>query len=259
MDIFYPSTASSQPKTPILFYEYGGGLTKGDRTLPDASSLTYANVAAFFVRHGFITIIADYRLVPHVTFPGPSEDIRDAMNWIVANPEHLLSPQTPHPDLESIFLLGHSAGALHVSTMLLLPGFLPNALSNRIKGAVLVSGPYALQSHGTKDELGDVFDKYYGDREKSMSNSSQGLLESASAAVIEALPPLLLFEAERDPPFLQIVGQDFYDTLTTKPTVKTARSFAQGHNHISMIWALSSGEGEEWGEQTADWMKALLI
>lgn len=254
MDVFYPSS-QSQGKTPIVFFEYGGGLTTGGRTFPSSTSLTYANAATFFAHRGFIAIIADYRLVPHVMFPGPAEDIRDALAWIVANPTHLVSPQTLTPDLESIFLVGHSAGALHIATMLLLPNFIPVALQRRIKGAVLVSGPYEFQS--LDEEHTKLIEQYYGGRLDAEKNSPQVLLVRTSA--IDVLPPLLLVEAEREPRFLQMAGKNFYDTLLSfHPSTNVRMILAQGHNHFSIVWALSSGEGEEWGEQATEWMRALL-
>ena len=32
-----------------------------------------------------LTVIPDYRLYPHVTFPGPVEDVRDAIAWFLVN------------------------------------------------------------------------------------------------------------------------------------------------------------------------------
>jgi len=33
---------------------------------------------------------------------------------------------------------------------------------------------------------------------------------------------------------------------------------AKGHNHVSLIYALSSGEGEEWADQAAKWIREVM-
>jgi hypothetical protein len=39
---------------------------------------------------------------------------------------------------------------------------------------------------------------------------------------------------------------------------KVVANVAKKHNHISLNWALSAGEGEEWGEDVAKWINAVV-
>lgn len=180
------------------------------------------------------------------------------MEWIVAHPEYLADPRTPDPDVESLFLLGHSAGALHISTMLFLPDILPPALKSRIRGAVLVSGPYHFR--GGANEFTPVLEQYFGGAEEQTQNSPEALFLRAGDKHIEALPRLYLVEAENEPGWLRLPGKDFADMLDAHPALKSTvpKVFAKGHNHLSLTWALATGEGEEWAEESVQWMKSQL-
>ncbi|KAJ3898005.1 hypothetical protein F5879DRAFT_981769 [Lentinula edodes] len=39
---------------------------------------------------------------------------------------------------------------------------------------------------------------------------------------------------------------------------KVPKIIAAGHNHISITFALMSGQGERWAEEVVDWMKAAV-
>ena len=148
----------------MLFFVYGGGFNTGDRSIaPRTFGLVYACVAAFFARRGCVVVVPDYRLVPHVVFPGGAEDVRDAVRWVVAHPPCLRldaavegaeagvgapGGDSEDPALDKILLVGHSAGAAHVATMLFHHGVLPadDPLRARIRAVVLQAPPYDLDA-----------------------------------------------------------------------------------------------------------------
>ncbi|KAI5999275.1 Alpha/Beta hydrolase protein [Pisolithus albus] len=88
--LVYPPFVEEKPLTgsdglpPILVFFYGGGLVRGSCSSPP-SYLVHNNLGAFFASRGILVVIPDYRLVPGITFPEGSEDVRDAIEWTIEN------------------------------------------------------------------------------------------------------------------------------------------------------------------------------
>jgi len=61
MDIYVPRGRGDAPK-PVAFFIYGGSWANGTKE-------TYSFVGDALTARGFVTLIADYRLVPEVRFP----------------------------------------------------------------------------------------------------------------------------------------------------------------------------------------------
>ncbi|KAF9005063.1 Alpha/Beta hydrolase protein [Cyathus striatus] len=244
LDIYYPIDSTEGKTAP--FYS--------------SSTLGYSCLGSYFARKGFITIIPDYRLVPEIIFPQPAEDLRDAIQWVVGHPEHLREPYTPtpKPNLDSIFISGHSAGSAHLWTLLLLPELLDSTdLRARIKGAISFAGPYSFKGVTPADGSAVVLQQYFGSLDKAGENCALSLLERAPDRVLESLPGVLVLESEREPAFLYTRGfSEFPLALEKIGKVKVEKYIAKGHNHISPSWALSSGQGEEWAEKVVDWIKS---
>jgi len=258
LDIYYPTTTSSRSKTnksPILFFIYGGGFTTGDRTLP-SSDLIHACVGSYFTGKGFITIIPDYRLIPNVTFPAPVEDIRDAIKWILSNPEQLsISTATTVPDLDRLFIMGHSAGAFITATLFLLPEMLASEnFQTKISGIILVSGTYHFENVERGSEVFERSLKIWGSAEALGTNAPLALLEKASPTTLHALPETFIVAGEWEPERVWRSGDDFQKVLQSLTNRTTKKLTGSGHNHVSLIWGLGTGEGEAWAEQVVDWI-----
>ena len=112
--------------------------------------LYHQNMGTFIAAHGFVAVVPDYRLVnmdpnPNYVFqkdrdalwPSGSEDVALSMKWAVEN----LSDMA---DTDTIFAMGHSAGANHLATSILLPQFIPSdpELLSRLKKAVTLSATF---------------------------------------------------------------------------------------------------------------------
>ena len=61
LDVWVPANAPAGP-LPVIVFFYGGGWVSGDRG-------DYGFAGRAFAAQGFVTIVADYRLVPEVRFP----------------------------------------------------------------------------------------------------------------------------------------------------------------------------------------------
>ena len=173
------------------------------------------------------------------------EDIRDAIIYVVQN--------VTEADTSRIFILGHSAGAAHVSSLIFSNDILQSTtLRERIKGVFLSGCPYYYRT----PTVGDPVYGYYGSAEAAEANSPLGLLKSASAETIASLPPIRVFTAEYEPDFLIDALNGFLPEFEKVTGKKLTSVPGKGHNHISSTWALYSGEGEEWAYGLAEWCKA---
>ena len=242
-------------KTPVLFFFYGGGFGSGARTLPAPADIVYANLGSYFAKKGFITIIPDYRLVPQVKFPESARDVKDAIQWVIRNPSQLCEGAVKEPNIEGMFLLGHSAGATHAFTSIAAPELYDALLISKIKGLLLFSGPY---HHSMRTGFDEVLKLYDGeDMELWNKNRPFGILQQATSEQLKAYPNILLLEAEKEPDFVIVCGKDFYEEIQKCEQLKVTKIWAKGHNHVSVFPALSSGEGEQWADDTVEWMRKI--
>ncbi len=90
LDVYYP-TGTNDFATVVWFH--GGGLTGGDRFIPDALK-----------EQGIAVVAASYRLSPHVKAPAYIEDAAAAVAWTFRN------IQKYDGSTNRIFVSGHSAG-----------------------------------------------------------------------------------------------------------------------------------------------------
>ncbi|GBE85877.1 alpha/beta-hydrolase [Sparassis crispa] len=254
LDVYHPpsdSTLTSR-KAPLLFFVYGGGFVEGDRQFSSPYDLGYVNVGAFFAKQGFLTVIPDYRLVPSVTYPEPVKDVRDAISWVVENAEKITSEASIQVDLHSIFLMGHSAGATHVSTAILYPGLIPAGIRARIRGLILKGGAF---SFAEEDGVGPLILPYYLSWEVARAQMPTTLVERASDDVIANFPDVLLMASEREPRGGWKMSEDFAAILKKRMGNNFVVVPMKGHNHISPHWALCTGQGEDWAVEVAEWIK----
>ncbi|KAK7440583.1 hypothetical protein VKT23_016931 [Stygiomarasmius scandens] len=257
LDIYYPSEAPTSGKTPVLFFIYGGGFAAGARSQPPPADLGYGNLAHYFTKKGFITIIPDYRLMPEVTFPGPMQDVKSAIKWVLENDHALRHGNITDPDTDGVFLMGHSAGGVNVATVLLYPEIVDKELLSKIKGAVLISAVYNFDPQLAPTTAPDVLDQFWGGSDEFAKKCPYALLKNASVDTVEKLPKILMVESEADPDSFIAVGTEWQKLLDEKTKEKHDKVIAKGHNHISITWALSTGQGEEWAEKVAEWLKSL--
>ncbi|KAK7052547.1 esterase lipase thioesterase family protein [Favolaschia claudopus] len=252
LDIYYPPNPPPPgTKHPILIFVYGGGFVTGSRTRPAPADLVYGNLGYYFASSpalpcNFITIIPDYRLAPETTYPGPACDLRDALVWALSNPSALGSGA----DLDRVFMMGHSAGGVHVVTTLMEDTVLegvPAGVMERIKGTVIVSAPWSFPPGGAAS--------YFVGREQEVGPLA--IVQRCFAEGKRFLPPLALVTCERDPEGMKASGKKAQEVLKELGLGDVPLIQAEGHNHISLTLALGTGEGETWAEQSGKWMAGL--
>ena len=129
MDIYVPQGGGSG--RPVVFFIYGGSWANGAKE-------TYSFVGEAFASRGFVTVIADYRLVPAVRFPGFIEDGALALRFVRDN----IAPFGGEP--RKVHIIGHSAGAYNAMMLTLDRRYLAavGLPSSIIRSTVGLSGPY---------------------------------------------------------------------------------------------------------------------
>lgn len=143
LDIFAPK---GQGPFPILFFIYGGSWAEGEKE-------SYGFVGQAFAAQGFLTVIADYRLVPQVRFPGFVEDGALALKWVEDN------AALYGGDLDRLFIAGHSAGAYNASMLALDRRYLDAVgFKTPIRAMAGLSGPYDFYPFDVKASI-DAFGK----------------------------------------------------------------------------------------------------
>ena len=152
LDLFVPAGAKAG-LLPVLMFVHGGGFVGGDKSTPD--SPFYDNVGLWAARNGCIGVTMTYRLAPAHRWPSGSDDVGRAVN-------HLRSSLAAHGgDANKIFIMGQSAGAVHVA------GYIANQQSSeqstsrdgwRPAGAALISGLF--DTHTMEKDA--RFEAYFG-------------------------------------------------------------------------------------------------
>ena len=127
LDVYAPSPARGS--APVVVFLYGGSWDSGSKD-------DYRFVGGALAAAGFVTVIPDYRLYPEVVFPAFLEDCAAAFAWACAH-------SADYGGSDSIFLVGHSAGAFNAAMLALDPSYFATAGARQpLAGTVGIAGPY---------------------------------------------------------------------------------------------------------------------
>jgi triacylglycerol lipase len=219
LDVFAPETVAS-PR-PVLIYVHAGAFVGGDkRTTP--TSPFYDNIMLWAVKNGFVGVNATYRLAPQAPWPAGAEDMASVVRWVADK----IGERGGNP--ARIYLMGHSAGAVHVANYLSHPEF-HRVKGGGLAGAIMVSGIYQL-----KAPLADGQRAYFGEElARYAERSSLRGLEKTGI-------PLMLVAAELDPDgFVQQFE------LAKQATCKRASGCARAillpqHSHMSEVYSINT-------------------
>lgn len=221
LDVFTPETGSSA--RPVLIFIHGGGFIAGNKRMP--GSPFYDNIMLWAANHGFVGVNATYRLAPQSPYPAGAEDIAAVVAWVAAN----IGERGGDP--ARIYLMGHSAGAVHVANYVSHPEF-HKVKGGGLAGAVMVSGIYEMGA----SPLGDAEIAYFG------SDPSRYAERSSLQGLLATDIPLMIAAAELDPP--RFVEQfNLVKQATCKGPNGCARAtMLQQHSHMSEVYAINAIE-----------------
>lgn len=218
LDLCIPGQAGG----PIVIFVPGGGMTAGDKTL-------YAHIPAFFARKGYVGVSVNYRLAPDFLFPAGAQDVSRAIDWLVAN-------QKVHQgDVNNIFLIGQSAGAVHSASTLFDKRLRP-ANYDKLRAAILMSGVYKI----VPDHVGGNINLYFG------NDAAELLDRSPVYHVNEGTVPVTLTVAELEPAFFGESAGALVEALSARDGSAPQIVWLKGHNHLSPVLNLGSA-GDQLG------------
>jgi acetyl esterase/lipase len=129
LDVYRPEGGGAG--LPVLVFCYGGGWDSGSRAYYEFAGRSFASA-------GYLTIVFDYRLVPHDLFPAFVEDTAAAIAWASSHAGEYGG------DGSRVFLLGHSAGAYNVAMAALDRRYLEakGSKPDVVAGVAVLAGPF---------------------------------------------------------------------------------------------------------------------
>ena len=213
----YPADAINAP---VLLFLHGGGFVGGDKR---SDPQFYGNVGRYFAAHGYLAVLANYRLVPDSTWPSGNEDVAAILSWI---DRHVADHGG---DARRIVLIGQSAGAAHVAGYLFDPRW-KGCINRSIHAVALLSGFYR-----AKEPM------YEGPRLYMGEDAANWPDRSPATHVGPEHPPLLLSVAEFDPAQIADQTLDLATALNTADGRPPEFHWFAGHNHVSTVHSLGLG------------------
>ncbi len=129
LDIYVPDGLTAP--APVLLFFYGGAWSAGNRA-------DYFAFGQAFASQGIVTVVADYRLYPQVTYPAFVEDGAAALAFVHA------TIARHGGDPARVFVSGHSAGGYIAAMLGAEPAFVQKAGGDMgwMRGVIGIAGPY---------------------------------------------------------------------------------------------------------------------
>lgn len=212
LDIFVPTGGAA--RAPVIVFVHGGGFVGGDKGAPDAPF--YNNVGLWAARSGCIGVTMTYRLAPGAPWPAGSQDVGAAVRFLHANVENLGG----NPN--GIFLMGQSAGAVHVA------GYV--AENGRVAGAIMISGIYDI----ARADRNPFQAAYYGE------DAARWPEQSTLAKLAATSLPCFYTVSEFDPPDFQRQAAWLVEAHTSRQGRWPRLMQLIGHNHLSSVLQIGS-------------------
>ena len=222
LDVFTPDLSASA--RPVLIFIHGGAFTGGNKRAP--GSPFYDNIMLWAVKNGFVGINATYRLAPQSPWPAAAEDLAAVVAWVSSK----IGERGGDP--KRIYLMGHSAGAVHVANYVSHPEF-HKVKDGGLAGAVMVSGIYDL----TASPLGDPEIAYFG------SDPSRYAERSSLQGLLATRTPLMIAAAELDPPRFVEQFELMKQAACKRPNGCARAMMVPQHSHMSEMYAINTADG----------------
>ena len=222
LDVFTPETAS--PARPVLIFIHGGAFIAGNKRAP--GSPFYDNVMLWAVNNGFVGVNATYRLAPQSPYPAGAEDLGAVVAWVASK----IGERGGDP--ARIYLMGHSAGAVHVANYVSHPEFY-KVRDSGLAGAVMISGIYDL----TASPLGDPEIAYFG------SDPSRYAERSSLQGLLTTNIQLMIAAAELDPPRFVEQFELLKQAACKRPSGCAHATMVPQHSHMSEMYSINTADG----------------
>jgi triacylglycerol lipase len=222
LDVFMPQATTSG--RPVLIFVHGGAFIGGNkRRTPD--SPFYDNIMLWAVKNGFIGVNMTYRLAPQFPWPAGAEDIASAIQWVSKE----IGERGGDPS--RIYLMGHSAGAMHVASYVSHPEFY-EVRDGGLKGAIMVSAIYDL----TVSPLAEPERAYFGD------DASRYAAESSLPGLLKTNIPLMAVSSELDLSGFVKQLDLFKEAACKRPSGCARTLLLPQHSHMSEVYSINTAD-----------------
>jgi triacylglycerol lipase len=229
IDLFLPDALTAA--TPTLLFVHGGGFVGGDKAM--ASFPFYRNIGIWAARQGWIGATMTYRRAPDHTWPSGAEDVGRA----VAKLAELAREAGANPN--GIFLLGQSAGAVHVADYI-AQSQLHGAERANLAGAIMASPIYDVG----RAEHNRMQEAYFGPDQAKWSNCA------ALPGLLKTDLPMLFSVCEFDIPDFEkqaaMMVAAWHEHHGSYPPLLRLT----GHNHLSNVLHIGA-QGDNFGPEIA--------
>jgi acetyl esterase/lipase len=175
------------------------------------------------VKNGFIGVNITYRLAPQYPWPAGAEDVATAVKWVSEE----ISERGGDPS--RIYLMGHSAGAIHVASYVSHPEFY-KVKNGGLKGAIMVSGIYDL----TASPLTEPERKYFGD------DASRYVGQSSLSGLLKTNTPLMAVSSEFDLAGFVKQVELFKEATCKRPSGCARTLILPQHSHMSEVYSINT-------------------
>ncbi len=223
LDVFTPAAAFSEPRKVFIFV-HGGGFTRGDRRAP--GSPFYDNVMMWAAKNNMIGVSMTYRLAPKDLWPAGGHDVGLAVRWVMKN----IGAHGGDP--KKVFLMGQSAGAIHVASFL-ADEKLHITKNTGLAGALMLSGLFSITPQLTVAE--PPVKLYFGD------DATKYAQRSSLIGLLQLRLPMWVAYSEFDPPAFELQSEILNHSLCTVGRCPSFYRFA-GHSHMSEIYSIHSDD-----------------
>jgi triacylglycerol lipase len=221
LDIFMPQATTSG--RPVLIFVHGGAFVRGNKRLPDGPF--YDNIMLWAVKNGFIGVNITYRLAPRFPWPAGAEDVAAAVQWVAKEIDERGG------DPSRIYLMGHSAGAMHVASYVSHPEFY-KVKNGGVRGAIMVSAIYDL----TANPLSESERAYFGD------DASRYAGQSSLPGLLTTNIPVMAVSSELDPPGFVKQLDLFKEAACKRPSGCARAVMLPRHSHMSEVYSINTAD-----------------
>lgn len=192
LDVYAPANARNAP---VVVWIHGGGWQAGDKT-------SVQEKPAAFVKHGFVFVSVNYRLLPNVDMGTIVRDVAKSIRWVH---DHIAEYGG---DPQRLLVMGHSAGAQLAALICTDDRYLTaeGVPLTDIKGCVPVDGdtfdiPAIIETAETRRRVHGQPQAKFGHREKFGNDPAKHRDFSAVTHVArdKGIPPFLIVHVAEHP------------------------------------------------------------
>jgi len=127
--------SNKKQQNALILFVHGGAWSHGDKS-------AYKFVGEAFSRFGYNVAVLNYHLAPEHKFPSYIDDLAVALNYLEQQQARF------GISMDKIALMGHSAGAFNIASLLYHPKHYQLAIKQNIKALIGIAGPYHFDYKG---------------------------------------------------------------------------------------------------------------